>query len=87
MALLFGKIGGAEGDRTPDLMTASHALSQLSYGPRNRFSYREGKSSALGTDGQARRMFGNAPVSYPRFESDEILLRDSSLLRLYSSLD
>ncbi len=25
--------GGAEGDRTPDLMTASHALSQLSYGP------------------------------------------------------
>jgi hypothetical protein len=31
--LLMG-IGGAEGDRTPDLMTASHALSQLSYGPR-----------------------------------------------------
>ncbi len=28
--LLFG---GAEGDRTPDLMTASHALSQLSYSP------------------------------------------------------
>ena len=27
------RIGGAEGDRTPDLMTASHALSQLSYGP------------------------------------------------------
>ena len=25
--------GGAEGDRTPDLMTASHALSQLSYSP------------------------------------------------------
>ncbi len=29
-------IGGAEGDRTPDLMTASHALSQLSYGPISR---------------------------------------------------
>src|SRR6185369_17621344 len=28
----FGN-GGAEGDRTPDLMTASHALSQLSSGP------------------------------------------------------
>jgi hypothetical protein len=28
-----GVFGGAEGDRTPDLMTASHALSQLSYGP------------------------------------------------------
>jgi hypothetical protein len=27
------KIGGAEGDRTPDLMNAIHALSQLSYGP------------------------------------------------------
>ena len=25
--------GGAEEDRTPDLMTASHALSQLSYAP------------------------------------------------------
>ena len=25
--------GGAKGDRTLDLMTASHALSQLSYGP------------------------------------------------------
>ena len=30
------KLGGAEGDRTPDLMTASHALSQLSYGPVKR---------------------------------------------------
>ena len=29
-----GQSGGAEGDRTPDLMTASHALSQLSYGPK-----------------------------------------------------
>ena len=25
--------GGAEGDRTPDLMNAIHALSQLSYSP------------------------------------------------------
>ena len=30
----LGLNGGAEGDRTPDLMTASHALSQLSYGPK-----------------------------------------------------
>ena len=30
---LFRFNGGAEGDRTPDLVTASHALSQLSYGP------------------------------------------------------
>tara|TARA_B000000437_G_scaffold174421_1_gene130321 strand:- start:669 stop:779 length:111 start_codon:yes stop_codon:yes gene_type:complete len=27
--------GGAKGDRTPDLNTASVALSQLSYGPKN----------------------------------------------------
>ena len=33
MALTFVNIGGAEGDRTPDLMNAIHALSQLSYGP------------------------------------------------------
>ena len=29
-------IGGAKGDRTPDLNAASVALSQLSYGPKNR---------------------------------------------------
>ena len=32
--ILWRENGGAEGDRTPDLMTASHALSQLSYGPK-----------------------------------------------------
>ena len=30
---LFERIGGAEGDRTLDLLTASQALSQLSYSP------------------------------------------------------
>ena len=29
----FERIGGAEGDRALGLMTASHALSQLSYSP------------------------------------------------------
>jgi hypothetical protein len=29
-----GRVGGAEGDRTPDLLIANEALSQLSYGPR-----------------------------------------------------
>ena len=33
MVNLFFKFGGAEGARTPGLMTASHALSQLSYSP------------------------------------------------------
>ena len=33
-ALLFGCTSGAEGNRTPDLLNAIQALSQLSYGPR-----------------------------------------------------
>jgi hypothetical protein len=31
------KAGGAEGDRTPDLVIANDALSQLSYGPKIRY--------------------------------------------------
>lgn len=34
MLLIIDSINGVEGDRTPDLMTASHALSQLSYDPK-----------------------------------------------------
>ena len=30
---LWAKTGGAEGDRTPDLVIANDALSHLSYGP------------------------------------------------------
>ena len=33
--------GGDEGDRTPDLLTASQALSQLSYAPVRRGTIRE----------------------------------------------
>ena len=33
-AALAAKVGGAEGSRTPDLLIANEALSQLSYGPR-----------------------------------------------------
>lgn len=32
--------GGDEGDRTPDLLTASQALSQLSYAPVTKRNYR-----------------------------------------------
>ncbi len=39
------EFGGAEGDRTPDLMTASHALSQLSYGPIKTFNFDQLHSS------------------------------------------
>ena len=52
---MLDRIGGAEGDRTPDLMTASHALSQLSYGPKRELSNEEWKSSVAYPVGQARR--------------------------------
>ena len=38
--------GGDEGDRTPDLLTASQALSQLSYAPVTR-RYYKGRSSGM----------------------------------------
>jgi hypothetical protein len=39
-------IGGAEGARTPGLMTASHALSQLSYSPMRKLKFFNKRSSA-----------------------------------------
>ena len=36
--------GGAEEDRTPDLLRARQSLSQLSYGPNKRFDKRVGGS-------------------------------------------
>ena len=36
--------GGAEEDRTPDLLRARQSLSQLSYGPNERFDKRVGGS-------------------------------------------
>ena len=54
--------GGDEGDRTPDLLTASQALSQLSYAPVRRSTIRElprrckdnfGKLSAAGARGRS----------------------------------
>ena len=46
--------GGDEGDRTPDLLTASQALSQLSYAPVTRRYYR-GTRTAM--QGQFRKNF------------------------------
>ena len=55
--------GGDEGDRTPDLLTASQALSQLSYAPVRRSTIRElgrrckenfGKSFAAAARGRTR---------------------------------
>ena len=67
--------GGDEGDRTPDLLTASQALSQLSYAPVRRSTIRElprrckdnfGKSFAnvgAGTQPGRGRRRGNGPRS------------------------
>jgi hypothetical protein len=37
-----GKLGGADGDRTHDLLNAIQALSQLSYGPSSPFPAGDG---------------------------------------------
>ena len=65
--------GGDEGDRTPDLLTASQALSQLSYAPVRRSTIRElgrrckdifGKySAARGTGTRPKRH--TPPPSFP----------------------
>jgi hypothetical protein len=37
---------GGEGDRTPDLVNAIHALSQLSYAPNTTFPFSNGAAAA-----------------------------------------
>jgi hypothetical protein len=49
-------IGGVEGDRTPDLMNAIHALSQLSYDPNWLFR-RDGRTLNLSkSTGSVKRL-------------------------------
>ena len=47
--------GGAEGNRTPDLVIANDALSQLSYGPVFRVPARPGFGSACASPAQSSR--------------------------------
>ena len=61
-----GSIGGAEGDRTPDLVTASHALSQLSYSPTKR-AHPSTRYLLGWTD--FRRGSGWGPVALPVFKT------------------
>src|SRR5437762_13803876 len=57
--------GGAEGDRTPDLLIANEALSQPSYGP-----VRRGPDYGCGLHGcQARAACGRLAVSRGRLSS------------------
>ena len=65
--------GGDEGDRTPDLLTASQALSQLSYAPVRRSTIRElprrckdnfGKTSAGARAPESRGVAAAAPPAY-----------------------
>ena len=64
--------GGDEGDRTPDLLTASQALSQLSYAPVRRSTIRELRRRCKGNFGKtfrgrgcaaAARLSGSTPVA------------------------
>ncbi len=48
------KAGGADRDRTDDLKLAKLALSQLSYGPRDRRSADRGSAAQVGLPGVAR---------------------------------
>ena len=63
MILTFLFTGGAEGARTPDLMTASHALSQLSYSPKFGSILPNRKSDRLST-GISRLTAGIAIVMW-----------------------
>ena len=56
--------GGDEGDRTPDLLTASQALSQLSYAPVRRSTIRELGRRCKDNFGKTFR--GGAGVPRPR---------------------
>ena len=56
--------GGDEGDRTPDLLTASQALSQLSYAPVRRSTIRELPRRCKDNFGKTFR--GGAGVPRPR---------------------
>ena len=56
--------GGDEGDRTPDLLTASQALSQLSYAPLRRSTIRELGRRCKDNFGKTFR--GGAPESRAR---------------------
>src|SRR5262245_52968157 len=48
MLLITSSTGGAEGDRTPDLVIANDALSHLSYGPRSVRAHRHGLPTGYG---------------------------------------
>ena len=58
--------GGDEGDRTPDLLTASQALSQLSYAPVRRSTLRELGRRCKGIFGKTFRGRGRRSPAGPR---------------------
>ena len=63
--------GGDEGDRTPDLLTASQALSQLSYAPVRRSTIRELGSRCKDNFGKTFRGGAGAGVARGRDGGDQ----------------
>ena len=57
-------MSGAEGDRTPDLVVANHALSQLSYSPGKNSALSTGDSPTdLGAEGATLSQLSYSPVT------------------------
>ena len=61
--------GGDEGDRTPDLLTASQALSQLSYAPVRRSTIRELGWRCKDIFGKTFRGRGRAALPPPAYQA------------------
>ena len=70
------KIGGAEGDRTPDPMLAKHVLSQLSYSP---ILFRLVAHTMLVPPYFLKRLRDLAPTSNTRCSSKHVLSPDARL--------
>ena len=72
--------GGDEGDRTPDLLTASQALSQLSYAPVRRSTIRELGRRCKDNFGKIFRRRGRGNAARPRKQARERAARPRDAL-------
>ena len=72
--------GGDEGDRTPDLLTASQALSQLSYAPVRKSTIRELPRRCKDNFGKIFRRRGRGNAARPRIQARERAARPRDAL-------
>ena len=74
--------GGDEGDRTPDLLTASQALSQLSYAPVRRSTIRELRRRCKGNFGKTFARAGTGETRPARSTGFPVLRQSHYRTRL-----